>query len=187
MHPVEAFFPVLGQAVDVYALGDDVADDHARVQGGLGVLEDHLHLPVEGPALIARRLVDVLAPVEHLAARRIVEPDQDPSRRGLAAARLADQAESLALVDLERDPVDRLQVLPADPEVLLEVFYLEQRPAVRAPVLGHALCPIRHLVPLTLAGGSTLGAIWWCSQHAALCSSENVVYSGISSAQICMA
>src|SRR5687768_2986744 len=185
MHPVEAFLPVSCQAVYVYALGDDVADDHARVQGGLGVLEDHLHLPVESLALIARRLVDVLAPVEHLAARRIVEPDKDPSRRRLAAARLADQAERFTLIDLERDPIDRLQVLPTDPEVLLEVFDLQQWPAVA--VLGHILCLIRHPVPLTLAGGSTLGAIWWCNQHAALCSSENAVYSGISSAQICMA
>ena len=106
---------LLGQAVYVYAFGDDVADDHARVQRGLGVLEDHLHLPVEDLALVALRLVDVLAPEDHLAAGGLVEPDQDPPGRGLAAARLADEAEGLALVDGERDPIHRLQVRPADP------------------------------------------------------------------------
>ena len=82
---------------------------------------------------------------------------------------------------LERDPIHRLQVRPADPEVLLEVLYLQERLAVRATVL------FGHVAPPILAGGSTLGAIWWCSQQAALCSSENRVYSGISSAQIRMA
>src|SRR5829696_199085 len=187
VHALGALLRAVGQVVDVYALGDDVAYDHTRVQGGLGVLKDHLHLAVESPALIALGLVDVLAPEEHLATRRLVKPDQHPSRGRLAAARFADQAERLALIDLERDPVDRLKVHPADLEVLLEVFDLEQRPAgrlaVRAPVPGL----FRHFAGLTRAGGSTSGAIWWCSQHAALCSSENVVYPGISSPQIRMA
>ena len=84
--------------VDVQALGDDVADDHARVQGGLGVLEDHLHLAVQNACLLALRPVDVLAVEEHLARRGLVEPHQDPSRRGLAAPRLPHEAKGLAPV-----------------------------------------------------------------------------------------
>src|ERR687898_2096557 len=168
----------------VYTLGNDVADDHARVQGGLGVLEDHLHLAVERLALIALRLVDVLALEEHLAASRLVEPDQHPSRGRLATTGLADQAERLTLVDLQRDPVDRLKVHPADPEVLLEVFDLEQRPAVLLAVRAPVPDLFRHFAPVIRAGGSMLGAIGWCSQQAALCSAEKVVYSGMSSAQI---
>jgi hypothetical protein len=175
VHPIQAFLPIFGQTVYVYTLGDDIADDHSRVQGGLGVLENHLHLAVERLALIALRLVDVLAPEEHLAARRLVEPDQHPSHGRLAATRLADKAERLALFDLECDPVDRLQVHLADPEVLLEVFDLEQRPAVLLAVRAPVPDLFRHFAPVIRAGGSTLGAIWWCSQHAALCSSENVV------------
>src|SRR5215211_2400555 len=125
VHPVQALLLAFGQTMYVYTLGNDVADDHARVQGGLGVLEDHLHLAVERLALIALRLVDVLALEEHLAARRLVEPDQHPSCGRLATTGLADQTERLALVDLQLDSVDRLQVLTAYPEVLLEVFDLE--------------------------------------------------------------
>src|SRR5215213_2132537 len=185
VHPVEAFLLAVNQAVYVYTFGYNVAHDHARVQRGLGVLKDHLHLPIEDPALVARGLVDILAPEDNLAAGGLVEPDDYPPGRGFAAAGLADQPEGLPLVDAERDPVDRLEALPADPEVLLEVLYLQERPAVRLSAYAPVL--FGHLVPLTLAGGSTLGAIWWCSQQAALCSSENRVNSGISSAQIRMA
>ena len=172
MHPVQAFLLAFGQTVYVYTLGDDVADDHARVQGGLGVLEDHLHLAVERLAFIALRLVDVLAPEEHLAPRRLVEPDQHPSCGRLATTGLADQAERLALVDLQRDPVDRLQVLPADPEVLLEVFDLEQRPSVRA---RRSWSVPSFRTPDPGREARRWGPSGWCSQHAALCSSENVV------------
>ncbi len=35
------------EAVDQQALGDDVADGHARIQGGVRILEDDLHLPAQ--------------------------------------------------------------------------------------------------------------------------------------------
>ena len=60
VHPIEALLRAAGQMVDVDTLGDDVADDHTRVQGGLRVLEDHLHLAVQDLALIALGPVDVL-------------------------------------------------------------------------------------------------------------------------------
>jgi hypothetical protein len=41
-----------------------------------------------------------------MAGRGLVEPQQGPPEGGLAAPRLADEAERLARVQLEADPVD---------------------------------------------------------------------------------
>src|SRR3712207_5275058 len=71
--------------------------------------------------------------------------------------------------------------------MLSEVLYLQQGLAVRAPVRASARGLLRHRSPPTRARGSTLGAIGWCSQHAAQCSWENVVLSGISPSQTFMA
>ena len=68
-------------------------------------------------------------------SRRIARAD-----RRLAAARFADQRQGLALVDVERDAVDRIddgRAAPpkkpaADREVLLEVVDLEQRRVAHA-------------------------------------------------------
>ncbi len=38
-----------GEAVGVQRLADDAADAQARVEAGVGVLEDHLHAPPVGP------------------------------------------------------------------------------------------------------------------------------------------
>ena len=42
-HPVALGF-ALGELVDLQALADDVADPHARVERGVGILKDDLHL-----------------------------------------------------------------------------------------------------------------------------------------------
>jgi hypothetical protein len=43
------------QAVLLDDLGDDVSDDHAGVEGGLRILEDHLYLAPELPEAAALR------------------------------------------------------------------------------------------------------------------------------------
>src|SRR5215213_9739673 len=157
--------------VNVDALGDDVADDHARVQGCLRVLKNHLHLAVQEFTFVAPGPVNVFTREEHLAFRGLVETHKDPPHRGLAAPGFPHESKGLPLLDLERNPVDRLEVRSAaDPEVFFQALDLEDGPFV--PVL------LSHFAPPTRAGGSTLGAMGWCSQQAALCSAEKVVYSG---------
>ena len=120
-------------------LADDLAGPLARVERGVGVLEDHLHLAPQRPHLPPREAGD-LAPVEADRARGRLDQLQDrAAERRLAAARLADQAERLAAPDAEADAVDRADLVdlavdqePApDREVLDEVGDLEQRGAVR--------------------------------------------------------
>src|SRR5258708_39663688 len=87
-------------------LTDDVSDRHARVQRRVRVLEDHLHPAAHLAHLLAAEL-RVLDAVElHLAGGRLVELEDRAAGRGLTAAGLADEAERLALLDEEVDPVD---------------------------------------------------------------------------------
>src|SRR5215211_3073630 len=179
VHPVQPLLLAIGETVDIDALGDDVADDHTRVQGSLRVLEDHLHLAVKNLRFVTSGPVDILSVEEYLTIRGLVEPYQNPTHRSLSAPRFSHESQGLALLYAQRDPVHRLEGRPAYLEVLLQVFDLEYRLSVGTL--------FRHRAPPTCAGGSTLGAMGWCSQQAALCSAEKVVYSGNSVEQTLMA
>ena len=90
-------------------LADDVADREARIQRRVPVLEHHLHRPPEGAEPPLGDGGDVLA-LEHDAPPRHRKEAQDqPPHRRLAAAALADEAERLPLVDVERDVVHGTQ------------------------------------------------------------------------------
>ena len=94
-------------------LGDDVAHRHARVQGRVGVLEDHLDLLAHPAQLLATQLGHVHVPEEHAARRGGLEPNDDPAQRRLSAAGLADEAQRLALPDHQVHAVHRMHDRPA--------------------------------------------------------------------------
>ncbi len=112
-------------------LEDLLADLVERVERGQGVLEDHRDLVAAHAAqLLGVELVQVLA-LEHDAAgdlgvRRPGQAEDGHVGDALAAARLADDAERLALLDRERDAVHGLDHAVVGLEVDLEVLYLEQ-------------------------------------------------------------
>ena len=98
----------VGELMHKQGLADDVADGHAAVEAGVGVLEDHLHaaaLTAQGAALEMRQ---VAALVEHAAGGGPDELQDGAPGGALAAAAFADQAERLAAPDLEVDAVDRV-------------------------------------------------------------------------------
>ena len=66
------------------------------------VLEDRVDV-----ALVGRQPGHVLALQLDQAGGRLLEPADHPQGRGLAAARGAEEAEELAVLDLEVDVVDR--------------------------------------------------------------------------------
>ena len=114
---------VLVQVMHVHAFGHDVADGHAGVEGGVGVLKDHLGLPLVGKQLAALEGVDVPAPVEHLAGGLVVHAKAGAAAGGLAAAALAHKAQRLAFMDGEGDVVHGVQgAAMAEVEVFFEVF-----------------------------------------------------------------
>ena len=92
-----------GRGVEqVERLGDEAGDAVARVERAVGVLEHRLHPPADG----AVGGVDGLAVQADLAALDRVEAEDGAAEGGLAAARLADEAEALAGAQREADAVD---------------------------------------------------------------------------------
>ena len=112
---------------------DDLGTDLVhRVQRRHRVLEDHRDVVAADLAQSRRRgLQQVLAAEERppLAGRRLLGVQAHDRQAGdaLARARLADDAERLALADRERDAVDRLDDAVVRLEVGLEVVDLEER------------------------------------------------------------
>ncbi len=134
-------------------LADDVADRHAGVERGVGVLEDHLDVAPHRLQRPAGQPGDVLALVADLARGGPLQVHQHPGHRRLAAAGLADDAQRLAPVQVEGDAVDRLDGadLPPEQDALGEREVLDQaadlqdrlgRPLVRRPALRRG--PRRH-------------------------------------------
>ena len=120
--------------VHLERLGDDEADPLALVQARVRILEDHHQLAADRAHVGPAQVGDVAAAEGDPAARRIEQAHQAARHRRLAAARLADDAERLTLLDGEADPVDGLDardlLLEDDPardgEVLDEVLDDEQ-------------------------------------------------------------
>ena len=117
-------------AVDHERLGDDVLDRHARIERAERVLEDDLHLAPHRPHALGVQALDRLALEADGAAGRLDQADQHAPGGGLAAARLADEAERPAARDREIDAVDRAH--RAD-------LTRDQNPAGDREVLGEAL------------------------------------------------
>jgi hypothetical protein len=143
-HPGDLGAPLAraAEAVDAQPLADTVADRRARVQARVRVLEDDLDAPPVGLQRATAQRGHIL-PVEPDGPRgRFDEPQQQPPDRGLAAARLPDEAERLTALDVEAHTVDRLddrhgplQHAAPDREMLDEVADLDERRA------RHVLAP----------------------------------------------
>ena len=95
-------------AVHDQRLRDDVADGHPRVERRVRILEDDLHVAAQFPDLASRQFRQLLAHEPHRAARRLDQLEDAVAGCRLPGAGLADEAERLALGDLEADAVDGL-------------------------------------------------------------------------------
>jgi hypothetical protein len=137
LHPASArrsgADPIDGQRV-----ADDRADPPVGVERPVGVLEDHLELAPVGPQLPAGKVGDVMPVEDHPAGGERVQAGGAARQRGLAAAGLPHQAESLPPVDLQADPVDGMDGVgvPAGED-----------PAADREVLDHAVQAEQHLLP----------------------------------------
>ncbi len=162
------------EAVHERALADDLADRHPRVQAGIRVLEHDLHVAPDRDHLAIVELED-RAPVDgDLARRRRDEPEQDLAERGLAAARLPDEAQGLAAKHVEAHAVDGLdgadlahaEETTADLEVLDEVLDLDQHARLvigaRCTVVADRRGPLHR----DARRRGHLGG--WCGRHVRL-------------------
>ena len=110
----DSFFDLVGihPAMHLKRLADDLVDRHARVQAGVGVLEDHLHAAAHPPQLLTLQDSQVDAIEIDVPGGGPVKLQDGAPRSGFTAARFAHQAEGLAFVDLKGDPIhgmDRAQ------------------------------------------------------------------------------
>src|SRR3954453_12105477 len=144
---------VLLGLVDREGLADDLPDGLARVQRRVRILEDHLHLTAQRTEVALRQVRDVAAVEDDLPGRRLEQAHDQPRRRRLPPPGLADDAEGLPLVDVERHVLDRVhdrvrarEHALLHGEVLRQVLELDERRAGvidvargRGGGLGHAL------------------------------------------------
>ena len=132
LHPLLAAGRV-ADAVDGQRLADDVAHSHARIQRGIGVLEDHLHVTASAPHVAAADLGQFVVGKLHAAGRGHFQLQDSPAGGRLAAAAFADQTERLTLIDIETDAVNGLDVTDClaqhaalDWKILLEISDLDE-------------------------------------------------------------
>ena len=129
-------------------LGDGVIYRHTGVEGGVGVLEDHLHLGAEPAERIALHVGDVRAVEADGAAGGLIQPENGAGQGGLAAARLAHQTQVFPLEELEGHVVDGLEVAlflplehiagrPLQRKPFAQVFHLQQQ----GTGISHGGCP----------------------------------------------
>ena len=91
-------------------LTNDVFHQPARVQAGVGVLEDHLDAAAHGLGISAfEGGVGVLPIKSEATARGVVQAHQQAGHGALATAGFAHQGQRLALLDLEAHTVHSVQ------------------------------------------------------------------------------
>ena len=86
-------------------LTDDLTDVHARVEAGIGILEDHLH-PLAGAAQVFALQADQIDIFEiNVAGSGSVKLQDGAPGGGFSTARFAHQANRLAFADGEGDAI----------------------------------------------------------------------------------
>ena len=97
--------------MDDERFGDGVADGDARVERGIGILEDDLQFGAQGAHVVGVEPVEGCAAVGDGAVGMVDQAEDGASECGLAASAFADEAEGFALEDVEREAVDGLERL----------------------------------------------------------------------------
>ena len=92
-------------------VADNAADPLAGVERAVWVLEHDLHLAAQAEQLTTGDLVHIQAAYPHRPGGGGLERQDAPPEGGFAAARLPHQCECLAVLDRERDAVERVHHL----------------------------------------------------------------------------
>src|SRR5262249_48478737 len=101
-------------AVDLHRLGPGLPADEARIERRGRILEDVWDAAFVGHEILLRHAEDVPAFEHRLAARRFVQAHERHADGGLARARFAYESQRLALRQVERDVLHRLELAPAE-------------------------------------------------------------------------
>ena len=96
------------QLVEQHRICEDLHDLLPGIQGGIGILKDHLHLPTDGAHLLRLEPGDIASVEYDLAGLWLDQLDDGAGRGRLSASGLSHQAEHLALLHIKADIVDRM-------------------------------------------------------------------------------
>ena len=150
------------QAVHGHRLDQDLAHGHARIERGVGVLEDDLHVAAQLAQRLLVEVRDLLALEAHRARRRIHQAQHQPAGRRLAAARFAHQRQGLAAGDLEGHALDGAHHAdhPAADQAARDREVLYETPHIKNGDLEHR-CRRAHAAFLASSTGAFQQATWW--------------------------
>src|SRR4029079_3453166 len=137
--------PGFRQLVDDQGLADDRTDIHARIERGIGVLEDDLDVAAQQAKLVRRQLPDILAFKMDVARGLTRQAKPAASGGRFAAAGCADQPQGLAAVDVKVHAVDRVDA----------VGVAAEQTALERKFLGQVLDPEQRLTHWT-----TVASAW---------------------------
>ena len=105
-----------------------------RVERGIGVLKDDLHMATVAAQFILAQVRDVHAIEQHLTCSRLEQTQHGLGHGGLAATGFADQTKGLAPRDVERHAIHRedladnpRQQATVNRKVLLQIGDTQQR------------------------------------------------------------
>ena len=116
------FYDPVGQQ----RLRDNIPHRHSGVEGGVGILKNHLHLFPERLQLPLFHVGNILAVQENLSLRGIINSDNGSGAAGLAAARFSHQTQGFSLLQGKAHVVHRVHLLALPRlEVLGQVLYLQ--------------------------------------------------------------
>ncbi len=79
-----------------HGVSEDRPDLLARIQAGVGILEDDLHPLAEAAHVASGQLEDVCPVEDHLPGGGLLETEDQPSHRGLPGAALPHQPHDLS-------------------------------------------------------------------------------------------
>jgi hypothetical protein len=120
-------------SMDPQALGDRLTDRAPRIEGAVGILEDHLHLAPNPEKVLSVEVSDIGAVEIDRSRGRLQQPHQHPTKRGLTTPRFTDKAQSLTSIDVEVDirncpnpALGSLKNAAANGEIFGESFDLDE-------------------------------------------------------------
>ena len=103
-------------SVNLERCGHDTTNGHARVERGVGILEDHLHPLSHSPQVLAFETGQIHSVKRNLAAGSRVELQDGPAGCGLAAPAFPHQAQRLTTIDIKTHPIHRFHIASTPPE-----------------------------------------------------------------------
>ena len=95
----------LGELMNIDSFADDLLDGHARIEGAVGVLKDHLEFAPAGAQFGAVQLANILAVKMNRTGGGFEQADDRAPERGLATTAFAHEAEGLTRLKFEANVV----------------------------------------------------------------------------------